>query len=65
MTDLIPIKIYAAQHGVDPANIRQKIARGCLPEAVKLGRDWFIPAGTPYTDARVTTGQYKNWRKKP
>lgn len=63
--DLIPLKLYAERQGVSPATVRQKILRGHLPQAVKLGRDWLIPAGAPYTDARVTSGQYKDWRKKP
>lgn len=63
--NLIPISEYAARIGRDPATVRQKILRGALPGAVKLGRDWFIPADAPYTDSRLKTGDYKNWRKKP
>lgn len=62
--NLIPISEYAARIGKSPTTVRQKCQRGTLPGAVKLGRDWFIPADTPYTDNRVKTGEYKNWRKK-
>jgi len=62
--NLIPISEYAARIGRDPATVRQKILRGALPGAVKLGRDWLIPADAPYTDSRVKSGEYKNWRKK-
>ena len=65
INNLIPIAEYAARIGRDPATVRQKILRGALPGAVKVGRDWFIPADTPYTDNRVKTGDYKNWRKNP
>ena len=62
--NLIPIAEYAARIGRDPATVRQKILRGALPGAVKLGRDWLIPADAPYIDTRIKSGEYKNWRKK-
>lgn len=39
-------------------------ADGLIPGAVKFGRSWAIPedAEKP-VDGRVTTGEYKNWRK--
>lgn len=39
-------------------------AEGHIPGAVKFGRSWAIPedAEKP-VDGRVTTGEYKNWRK--
>lgn len=61
--NLVPIAEYAARNGKALITVRQKCQRGTLP-AVKLGRDWFIPADTPYTDNRVKTGEYKDWRKK-
>lgn len=64
INDLIPISDYAAHHGVKANTIRVRCSRGTLPGAVKLGRDWFIPADAPYTDSRVKSGQYKSWRKK-
>ena len=36
-----------------------------IPGAMKFGRDWAIPRDTPKPkDHRITTGEYKNWRKK-
>lgn len=64
-SQLIPLREYAEKIGKHPDNVRQKCLRGTLPGAVKMGRDWFIPADTPYTDNRVKTGDYKNWRKTP
>ncbi len=61
--DLIPLAQYAAQVGKAPTTVREKCQRGTVPGAVKLGRDWLIPASAPYPDARVTSGHYKNWRK--
>lgn len=62
--NLIPIAKYAEAHSLTANAIRRRCIRGTLP-GVKLGRDWFIPADTPYTDSRVKTGEYKDWRKKP
>ncbi|MBQ1778695.1 MAG: DNA-binding protein [Acidaminococcaceae bacterium] len=62
--NLIPIAEYADRIGLTANAIRRRCIRGTLP-GVKMGRDWFIPADTPYTDSRVKTGDYKNWRKKP
>ena len=35
---------YARRRGVTPARVRQLLMEGRLPEAQKIGRDWFIPA---------------------
>lgn len=63
INNLIPIAEYAARIGLTANAIRRRCIRGTLP-GVKMGRDWFIPADTPYTDNRVKTGDYKNWWKK-
>lgn len=61
--NLVPIAEYAARIGLTANAIRRRCIRGTLP-GVKMGRDWFIPADNPYTDNRVKSGEYKNWRKK-
>lgn len=61
--NLAPIAEYAARIGLTANAIRRRCIRGTLP-GVKVGRDWFIPTDTPYTDNRVKSGEYKNWRKK-
>lgn len=61
--DMIPIAEYAKLIGKNPVNVRQKCQRGTLPGAVKIGRDWFIPKGTPYPDQRIKSGKYINFRK--
>ena len=63
MSDLIPLTVYAERIGKKHNTVLKKCIRGALPGAVKIGRDWLIPADTPYQDQRVTTGKYKNWRK--
>ena len=61
--NMIPIAEYAEQLGKNPANIRQKCLRGTMPGAVKIGRDWFVPKDAVYTDSRVKSGKYREWRK--
>ena len=46
--DLISIADYAAAHGITPATMRQRIARGLHPEAVKMAGVWLIPRDAPY-----------------
>ena len=36
----------AARIGRDPSRLRQLQIAGRLPEAVRVGRDWYLPAGT-------------------
>ena len=61
---LIPLKEYAAQIGKAVPTVQQKCQRGTLPGAVKIGRDWLIPADAPYPDNRVKSGEYRDWRKQ-
>lgn len=60
---LIPITDYAAKIGKSPRSVRQKCQLGTLPGAIKIGRDWLIPADAPYPDARIKSGRYIDWRK--
>ena len=64
MSDMITLPEYAARIGKAAISVRRKCLRGTLPGAVKIGRDWLIPADAPYPDKRVKTGQYVDWRKK-
>ena len=55
---------YAERAGVDPANVRQKLARGTI-EGVKVGHNWMVKADTPImVDNRVKSGKYRGWRNK-
>ncbi len=54
---------WAARHGKDKANVNRMIHAGRIP-AIKIGNQWAIPADfAPPADARVKSGQYRNWRK--
>ena len=61
--NLISLVEYAARINKAPISVRKKCLRGTLPGAIKIGRNWLIPADAPYEDQRVTTGDYINWRK--
>lgn len=64
MMDFLTIKEVAEKWNVTPRRIQKMCAEGRIPGAKKFGRDWAIPADTEKPiDARVTTGQYRNWRK--
>jgi predicted site-specific integrase-resolvase len=63
---LISLADWAERNNVQQITARQLIRRGRLPEAHKIGRNYVIEESTPYpADARVKTGKYKDWRKKP
>lgn len=55
----------AEEWGVNPRTVRGMCKDGRLAGAEKVGRDWLIPgeAKRPI-DGRVTSGEYRNWRKK-
>lgn len=58
MQDLIPLSVYAAQHGVDDAYLRARARAGKFPSAVKIGRDWLISPDEPLIDRRIKSGKY-------
>jgi hypothetical protein len=63
---LISLAEWAKRHDILLDSARHMIHQGRLPEAHKIGRNYVIEESTPYpADARVKTGKYKDWRKKP
>ena len=65
MEGFITIKEQAELWGITPRRIQKMCIDGLIPGATKFGRDWAIPVGIEKPkDGRVTTGEYKNWRKK-
>lgn len=65
ITNMITLAEYAAKNNLLPNTVRRKCIRGNVPGAVKMGRDWLIPEDAPYTDNRVKSGKYVDWRKPP
>lgn len=59
------IKNIAEQWGMTPRWIQTLCSNGKIPGAVKFSRDWAIPINADKPeDGRITTGEYRNWRKK-
>ena len=58
LKNMIPIAEYAAKIGKATITVADKCRRGKLPVAVKIGRDWFVPADAEYPDYRVHSGKY-------
>lgn len=65
MEGFLTIKEVAEKWNLTPRRIQKLCADGRIPGASKFGRDWAIPkdAEKP-VDERVTTGEYRDWRKK-
>ena len=54
----------AKEWNLSTRRVRTMCATGQIIGAAKLGREWAIPSDAEKpTDGRITTGEYKNWRK--
>jgi len=62
---LISLSKYAAAHGKAAISVQQKARRGGFETAKKIGRNWVIDSDEPYSDRRIKSGKFKNFRKKP
>lgn len=61
----LSINEVAEKWEVTPRRIRAMCIEGKIEGAAKLGRVWAIPVDTERpSDGRITTGEYKDWRKK-
>ena len=59
------IKETAEKWGITPRRVQVLCASGRIAGAGKLGREWAIPVDAERPkDERITTGEYRNWRKK-
>ena len=65
MNDFLTIKETALKWDLTVRRVQKMCSDGLIPGASKFGRDWAIPrdAEKP-VDRRITTGAYRNWRKK-
>ena len=64
LENMIPIAEYARRIGKATITVADKCRRGSLPGAVKVGRDWFVPADAEYPDLRIKSGKYIDARRK-
>ena len=61
----LSIKETAEKWGVAPRRIQVLCTNGRIAGAAKIGREWAIPVDARKPeDKRITTGEYRNWRKK-
>ena len=60
----VSVAEYASIHNLDKEAVKKRCQRGSLKSARKIGRNWVIDKTEQPVDKRITTGQYKDWRKK-
>ena len=64
MDQFTTIKNIAELWDLSPRRVQKMCAEGRVPGARKFGRDWAIPINAERPkDARITTGEYRNWRR--
>ena len=65
MDDYLTIKEVAEKWNLTVRRVQKMCSDGLIPGVKRFGRAWAIPkdAEKP-VDGRVTTGEYRNWRKK-
>ena len=63
--EYLTIKEIAEKWNLTPRRIQIMCSEGKIEGAMKFGRDWAIPRNAERPkDERVTTGEYRNWRKR-
>ena len=61
----ITVREAAEKWNLHVRSVQLICSEGRIPGIVKFGRAWAIPSDAePPEDGRVTSGKYKNWRKK-
>ena len=60
----LTVNEIAGKWNLSPIRIQIMCANGDIPGVVKFGRSWAIPESAERpNDGRITTGEYKDWRK--
>ena len=60
----LTVNEIAEKWNISPRRVQVMCASGKISGAVKFGRSWAIPEDIERpSDRRVTTGEYRNWRK--
>ena len=66
MEGYITIQEAAEKWNLTSRRVQVMCAKGQIKGVTKFGRVWAIPADAEKPkDRRITTGEYRNWRKKP
>lgn len=59
------VKEIARDWEITPRTVQIMCAEGKIKGATRFGKAWAIPINAKKpTDNRVTTGEYRNWRKQ-
>ncbi len=59
------VKEAAEKWELNERTIQTMCSDGRIHDVMKFGKSWAIPKDTERPiDKRITTGQYRNWRKK-
>ena len=65
MNDYLTIKEVAKMWELTPRRVQKMCSDGRIIGVVKFGKSWAVPKDAEKPpDGRITTGEYKNWRKK-
>lgn len=65
MDGYMTIKEAAAKWNISIRWVQVMCSEGRIPGLQRFGRAWAIPENAKRPeDARITTGEYRNWRKK-
>lgn len=61
----VTVTEMAKKWGLKPRTVQIMCSDGKIDGVTKFGRSWAIPADAEKpTDNRITSGEYRNWRKK-
>ena len=65
MEGYVTVQDTAKRWNLTTRRVQKMCEDGILPGVTKFGNCWAIPADVERPrDGRVTTGRYRNWRKK-
>lgn len=59
---MIPLAEYAKRIGKSRNTVYHKYLNGTFKTAQKMGRDIWIDEDEPYTDQRIKSGNYIDWK---
>ena len=65
MDNYLTIKEVAEKWNLTTRRVQKMCSDGIIPGVIRFGKAWAIPkeAEKP-ADGRITSGKYRNWRKK-
>lgn len=65
MNGYLTVKEVAEKWGMTPRNVQNLCASGKIDGAVKFANSWAIPENAEKPiDKRITSGEYRNWKRK-